>query len=273
MDLDLATIIGFLVGAILVAGAIVLGGEIIIFLSANGFLIVFGGTLGATLLSSSFEQVRDLAKSLRVALYKKEMDPREVISVLVSFAEKARREGLLALEDEAQQLDDSFLQKGIQLVVDGTDSELVRSILETELIFLNDRHAETRGILETMGDLSPAFGMIGTLVGLIQMLTELEDPEGVGGGLATALITTLYGTLMANLVFIPLARKLKSKSEDEILVKEVMIEGILSIQAGENPRIVEEKLKAFLASSLREEVEEETEDGLEGMAVDADAEP
>lgn len=271
MDLDLATIVGLIVGVLLIGGAIVLGGQPVIFVSATSFLMVVGGTLAAATVSYSFKHIRDLIDVLQVAFYEQETNPQEIISILVSFAEKARREGLLALEDEANQLDDDFLQKGIQLVVDGTDSELVRSILETELAFLEERHATSRGIFKTMGELSPAFGMMGTLVGLIQMLSKLDNPENVGGGLATALITTFYGTFMANLIFIPLAKKLEIKSEEEILVKEVMIEGILSIQAGENPRIVEEKLKAFLSGASREVLEEEE---LEGeMAVENNVSP
>jgi chemotaxis protein MotA len=268
MNLDLATIIGFVAGVLLIAGAIILGGDPIIFISITSFLIVVGGTVAAATVSYSFDQIKDLIKILKVAFYEQRMNPKEVIAILVSFAEKARREGLLALEDEANDLEDPFLKKGIQLVVDGTDSELVRSILETELAFLSDRHHSSRGIFETMGELSPAFGMMGTLIGLIQMLSTLDNPENVGGGLATALITTFYGTFMANMIFVPLSKKLAMKSDQEILVKEVMIEGILSIQAGENPRIVEEKLKAFLSGTLRESLEESSE---EEMAVENNA--
>ncbi|KXS45233.1 MULTISPECIES: motility protein A [unclassified Candidatus Frackibacter] len=271
MKLDLATVGGFAVGLVLIIGAIILGGQPIIFVSFSSLLIVVGGTLAAATASYSFKHIQDLIKILKIAFYEQSMDPQEVISILVSFAEKARREGLLALEDETQDLDEPFLQKGIQLVVDGTDSELVRSILETELAFLDERHATSRGIFGTMAELAPAFGMMGTLIGLIQMLSTLDDPQNVGGGLATALITTFYGTFMANLIFIPLSKKLKMKSEEEILVKEVMIEGILSIQAGENPRIVEEKLKAFLSGSIRETLEEEELNAEGEMAVGSNA--
>ncbi|MGM0471500.1 MAG: motility protein A [Bacillota bacterium] len=269
MDLDLATIIGLGVGVLLIIGAIVLGGQPIIFISANSFLIVVGGTLAAATAAYSFKHIKELIGAIKVAFYEQDTETEEIISTLVSFAEKARREGLLALEDEAQDLDDDFLQKGIQLIVDGTDSKLVRSILETELSFLEERHRTSKGIFDTMAELSPAFGMMGTLIGLIQMLSELDSPDNLGGGLATALITTFYGTFMANVIFIPMANKLNVKSEEEILVKEVMIEGILSIQAGENPRIVEEKLKAFLSTANREELEDE--DLGEGMAVENDA--
>jgi chemotaxis protein MotA len=161
------------------------------------------------------------------------------------------------LEDAAYQVEDDFLKKGILLIVDGTDPELVRNILETELAFLEDRHKTGQSIFETMGALAPAFGMIGTLIGLIRMLRNLNNPEAIGPGMAVALLTTFYGALLANLVFIPVAGKLKIRSNEEILNKEVMIEGMLSIQAGENPRIIEEKLKAFLAPKIRESLQDE----------------
>ncbi|SJZ64324.1 motility protein A [Selenihalanaerobacter shriftii] len=270
MKLDLATVGGFGVGLVLILGAILLGGQPIIFISISSLMIVAGGTLAGATISFSLDHIKDLVQVIKIVFYEQSMNPQEVISTLVSFAEKARREGLLALEDEANDLDDPFLKKGIQLVVDGTDSDLVRSILETELAFLEERHGTSRRIFETMAELSPAFGMMGTLIGLIQMLSKLDSPDNIGGGLATALITTFYGTFMANLIFLPITKKLEMRSEEEILVKEVMIEGILSIQAGENPRIVEEKLKAFLSGSIRESLEEEG--SMEGeMAVENNA--
>jgi len=183
--------------------------------------------------------------------FAKTMHPAELIKTLVQFTQKARREGLLALEDEAASVEDAFLSKGVQLVVDGTDPELVRSILETELSFLENRHRTGAAMFETMASLAPSFGMVGTLIGLIQMMGTLDDPEKIGPGMAVALVTTFYGTILANLVFTPLAGKLKVRSAEEILLREVMIEGILSIQAGDNPRIVEEKLNAFLAPKVR----------------------
>ncbi|MFP4661037.1 MAG: motility protein A [Halanaerobiales bacterium] len=264
--MDLATIIGLIIGVVLLGGSIILGGNVIIFVSIQSALIVFGGTLAGTMVSYSLSDILRIPQLMRIAFQKKELDSARIIEVLVGFAEKARREGLLALEQDVMEIDDVFLQKGVQLVVDGTDPELVRNILETKLTFLEERHANSRAIMDTMGSLAPAFGMIGTLIGLIQMLSQLDDPDQLGSGMATALITTLYGALAANLVFIPLSNKLKAKSEDEILLKEVMIEGILSIQAGENPRIVEEKLSAFLVAGTIEQNEE-----AEAMAVENNA--
>ncbi len=267
--MDIITVIGVIAGLVLISGAIILGGQAFMFVSLESIMIVGGGTLAATMINYSYDKLSKLPDLVRVAFQKSDEDSEEVIQLLVQLAEKARREGLLALEQDAMEADDEFLQKGIQLVVDGTDPELVRNILETKLTFLEERHHEGQGILRKMGTLSPAFGMIGTLIGLIQMLADLDDPTELGQGMAVALLTTFYGALIANLIFIPMAGKLESTSHDEILLKEVMIEGILSIQAGENPRIVEEKLRAFLADSEEQAEEaEEAEVGAEEVAME-----
>ncbi|WP_353892090.1 MotA/TolQ/ExbB proton channel family protein [Proteinivorax hydrogeniformans] len=255
--MDLTTIIGIIIGFVLFITAIFLQGSLEAFISIDGILIVLGGTLAATAVSYPLSQLKLIIKTIKIAFTRQSMSSSGVIKLIVSFADKARREGLLSLEDDLNEVDDNFLKKGVQLVVDGTDPELVRNILETELTFLEDRHRAGRGIFETMGTFSPAFGMAGTLVGLISMLERLDNPDAIGPGLATALITTFYGVLLANLVFIPISGKLKVKSEEEIRLKEVVVEGLLSIQAGENPRIVEEKLKAFLAPGERESLNNE----------------
>lgn len=262
--MDLATIIGVILGIVLLSGAIILGGNVMFFVNMQSVLIVLGGTLAGTMVSVSMSELIKIPQLLRIAFQDIDLNSSEIINILVDFAEKARREGLLALEQDVMEIDDEFLQKGVQLVVDGTDPELVRNIMETKLTFLEERHAKGRRITDTMGQLAPAFGMIGTLIGLINMLSMLDDPDQLGPSMAVALVTTLYGAMLANLFFIPLSNKLKERSEKEILLKEVMIEGILSIQAGENPRIVEEKLAAFLANS-----EETTEDevGTEATVV------
>lgn len=253
--MDIATIVGFIAGAIIFGAVAVLGGNVIIFVSVQSALVVLGGTLVGVMISYTFEDLKNIPNLLKVAFQNDKMESEHVIENLVNFAEKARKEGLLALEDDAAEMDDEFLQKGIQLVVDGTDPELVRNILDTKLTFLQERHAKGKGIFVTMGQLAPAFGMIGTLIGLVQMLSQLDDPTQLGAGMAVALITTLYGALLANWIFIPLSKNLETQSNHEIHVKEVIIEGILSIQAGENPRIVKEKLHAFLSEGEKEEVE------------------
>jgi chemotaxis protein MotA len=252
--MDLATIIGIISGIILFIWAIYMGGTLKAFIDLPSALIVIGGTLAATLVNYPFSKLAGVTKIFKIVFTEKPLEAGDVIRTIINLAETARREGLLALEDAAYQLKDDFMQKGILLIVDGTDPDLVRNIMETELAFLEDRHSEGQGIFETMGALSPAFGLIGTIIGLINMLKNLDSPELIGPGMAVALITTFYGSLIANLFFIPIAGKLKVRSSEEILIKEVMIEGMLSIQAGENPRIIEEKLKAFLAPAIRNDM-------------------
>ncbi|SFL78380.1 motility protein A [Halanaerobium salsuginis] len=266
--MDIATVVGFIAGAIIFGIVVLLGGNVIIFVSIQSALVVLGGTLAGVMISYTFDDLKNIPNLLRVSFQNDNVESEHVIETLVDFAEKARREGLLALEDDANQMEDEFLKKGIQLVVDGTDPELVRNILETKLTFLTERHTKGRGIFSTMGELAPAFGMIGTLIGLIQMLSQLDDPDQLGGGMAIALITTLYGALLANWIFIPLTKNLETQSNHEIHVKEVIIEGILSIQAGENPRIVKEKLHAFLSEGEKQQVEART-GGTEEATEDA----
>ncbi len=242
-----SSFISLIAGFMLIIYSIWAGGDIAAFFDLNSVIITVGGTIAATFVAYPPDRMKNLGKVLKSLQRKSKQDPEHVIEVLVGHAEKARREGLLALEDDVAGMDEPFLQKGVQLIVDGTDPELVRSILETELSFIEDRHKSNAAIFDTMGNFAPAFGMIGTLIGLIQMLRNLQDASAIGSGMAVALITTFYGSMLSNLIFLPLATRLRSQSREEILLKEVMIEGILSVQAGENPRIVEEKLKAFLA--------------------------
>lgn len=270
--MDISLVVGIVAGVVLIFGGIFLnGGGLGAFLDLPSILIVLGGTIASTMVHFKLDQVLGVIGLARVALAKGETrTPREVIRLLVSFAEKARREGLLAMEEEAENLDDEFLRKGIRLVVDGTDPETVRQILDIEVTFLEDRHRTGQQIFEHMGAMAPAFGMIGTLIGLVIMLGNLDDPETIGPAMAIALITTFYGSLLANLVFIPIAGKLRVRNEEEVLLREVMIEGILSIQAGENPHIVEQKLQSFLSPKARREASrrgEAEEMGAEGMVA------
>lgn len=244
--MDIATVIGIIFGIVLLTGSIAVEGSLSAFWSLSSLMIVLGGTIAATLINYPLHQVVSTIKVIRIAFRNHAYEPGEVITILVSFAEKARREGLLALEAEAEAIDEPFLKKGIELIVDGTDPELVRNIMETDLTFVEERHKQGAQIFENMGASAPAFGMIGTLIGLILMLRSLDDPSKIGPGMAVALITTFYGSLFANLLLLPIAGKLRIRSSEEILNKELMLEGILSIQAGENPRIVAEKMKSFL---------------------------
>ena len=190
-------------------------------------------------------------KSIGLIFKMSTMDVPEIIQKIIDLSNVARKEGLLSLEDAAGEIEDEFLKKGIMLVVDGTDPELVRAIMETELASVEERHKDKIGFWENLGAMGPAWGMIGTLIGLINMLRDLSDFASIGPNMATALITTFYGSILANWICSPVATKLKGKNAEEMMVKEIEIEGLLSIQAGENPRVIEEKLKSFLAPKDR----------------------
>lgn len=221
------------------------------FIDMPSFNIVVGGTIGALFVSYPKEIILSLPKVIIKAIKNGIPDNVGKIKMLVDFSQKARKEGLLALEQEIENIDDEFLKMGMQLVVDGTDPELVKDILSSELTFIEGRHETYKGAMKAGAALGPAYGMIGTLIGLILMLGGLDDPSTIGPKMAVALITTLYGSCMANILFDPVANKLEFYSGQEILSKEIIIEGILSIQSGDNPKVLEEKLKSFLPPNLR----------------------
>ena len=253
--MDIASVIGLCVGFGLVLWS--LGANLRAFFDVASILIVFGGTIGATLIHYPLAEVLRVLSVVKKAILHKEESPAEIIRTLVKFAEKARREGILSLEQAAESLDDDFLKSGINLAVDGTEPEYIHDIMTTEIDNIAERHKNGAAIMEAMGTYAPAFGMIGTLIGLIIMLRNMQDPSTIGGGMATALITTFYGAVLANLVFMPIAGKLRLRSAHELLLKELCIQGILAIQSGDNPRIVESKLKAFLSPSKRGEFKRE----------------
>ncbi|HEO72381.1 MAG TPA: motility protein A [Candidatus Hydrogenedentes bacterium] len=252
--MDIATIIGLIAGVGLVVITIIVGGNPGVFWNAPSIVIVLGGTLAATFLNYPLSDVLRVFNTVKNAFIHRETNPAGLIEKLVNFATIARREGILALESHAGEAGDEFLEKSIQLAIDGTAPELIKDILTTEIAFMEDRHALGQGVLNAMGTYSPAFGMIGTLIGLVQMLATLDDPSKIGAGMAVALLTTLYGALMANVVFLPAAGKLRVRTANELLCKEVIIEGILSIQSGDNPRVVEQKLKSFISPQIREQL-------------------
>jgi len=249
--MDITTVVGLTVGMVLVLSSILMGGGAGIFFNVPSLLITVGGALAATTIAFPLADVMRVMKIVSKTFFIKAPDPNETIKNIAKFATVARREGILALEDMASELDDEFLKKGIQLAVDGTAPDVLKEILETEIAYIEERHSSGQEILSFLADASPAFGMIGTLIGLVQMLKTLEDPSQIGAGMAVALITTFYGAVMANLFFIPMGTKLKNRTKEEILVKTIIIEGVMSIQSGDNPRLIEEKLKAFLPPSMR----------------------
>jgi len=238
---------------------ILLSGDLAGYIDIPSIILTFGGTAAMVIFAFPFGKTKEAIGSLKHVFFYKALEAEGIIKSIIELANVARKEGLLALEEAAQALQDSFLQKGVLLIVDGTDPELVRNILETELSFIEDRHKGNQSLFEFMATMAPGFGMLGTLIGLINMLANLSDPSTLGPNMAVAIMTTLYGSIIANVFCNPVVNKLKLRSASEILMKEVMLEGMLSIQAGENPRIIEEKLKAFMAPKLRAKIGAEKE--------------
>jgi len=214
-------------------------------------MIVIGGVFASLLIANPLDRVIKALMSAKMVFLPPKFDHVGTIENIITLSNLARREGVLALEESAQGMDDPFLQKGIMLVVDGADPELVRSVLETEMVFMENRHNDIRSLWDMAAAMAPAWGMVGTMVALVLMMGNLQDIELLAANMALAMITTFYGALVANFIASPISRKLQIFNAQEMLLKEVQIEGMLSIQNGENPRIIEEKLKAFLAPSLR----------------------
>jgi len=255
---DLGSIIGFIVGIIAVLIMMLMpvgfdfGVSMEMFIKIDGIIFTIGGSLAATMIANPIGQVMQAMMATGKIFMPPKIDLTDAISKIIGLSNLARKEGLLALEEAANNMDDPFLKKGVMLVVDGAEADLVRSILETEMSYIENRHASVRGVWEYLGSAGPAWGMIGTLVGLVLMLGgDMSDAATLGSNMSVTLLTTFYGSIVANLVAMPIASKLKVYSAEEMLLKEVLIEGILSIQAGENPRIIEEKLKAFLSPVMR----------------------
>ncbi len=252
--MDLASIIGLILCFVMCAFGIVTNagiGNIGRYLDPASAIITFGGSFFAVMAMKSMADYVGGLKSFMLVFKVPAVDVKGMIQKIIDLSNIARKEGLLSLEEAASDLDDEFMKKGILLIVDGTDPELVRGIMETELVSTEDRHKNKITFWEDLGAMGPAWGMIGTLIGLVNMLYEMDDPSSIGPSMAVALITTLYGSMLANWICAPVAGKLKSNNANEIMIKEIMIEGLLSIQAGENPRVIEEKLKSFLSPGDR----------------------
>lgn len=260
---DILTIAGVFFGLGLVVWGIVRESELIAFINTPGMMIVLGGSFGAMMVNFQFEQVRQVMKITAQAFFSKKQDITTLVQLFVNLAQKARKEGLLSLEDDLEEIEDPFLRNGLQMVIDGFEPDSIRDILETEIDTLAQRHQLGQSLYRTWGSITPAFGMLGTLIGLVQMLSDLDDPDAIGPGMAVALLTTFYGVLLANLLFNPIAGKLAIRSDAEISQKEAVIEALLSLQAGVNPRILQEKLKAYLSPQEREALEKEKEEDSE----------
>jgi chemotaxis protein MotA len=253
--MDLATIFGLILGfgAIVISGIIEGGnvGALGRLLNLSAALIVFGGTIGATMICFRLKDFLNIGKYFSVALKESKMDITQLIGEMVRYAEMARKEGLLTLEEMIADVKNDFLRKGIQLIVDGTDPTLVREILEIETSYMEERHKTAAMVFQQAGGYAPTMGIIGTVMGLINVLANMSDTASLGPSISTAFTATFYGILSANILWLPIANKLKTGSKEESSARQIIIEGILSIQAGEHPRVIGEKLMSFLPPAKR----------------------
>ena len=253
--MDIATIIGLILGFSLIVVAIFLGGGgVMPFIDPPSAMIVFGGAAAASLINFPLKTNLAAFKVILKCFLFKLPDTMETVGQFKKFAEVVRKDGLLALEDQAADLKDDFMRRGLESLISGIPAEDVARTLEIELAYIEQRHLQGKKIVDAAGAAAPAFGMIGTLIGLVQMLRSLDDPSKIGGGMAVALLTTLYGALVANVVCIPLAGKLEARNQEETLLRELMIRGIALLGEGESPRVVEEKLLSFVSPKSRNAV-------------------
>lgn len=270
---DLLTPIGITIGFGMVMFGIMANagfGGFKSFIQVSSIFIVLGGLIAALLVNFNMREVKLTFRVTKEAFKTSDMNLRNLIALFVKLSETARREGLLALEAELKDVEDPFIKKGILLAVDGVEPEVVNDIMKAEILAIEERHQRGRAIIEKAGEYAPAWGMIGTLIGLVLMLSSLSTPETLGPKMAVALLTTFYGTLLANLVFIPMAGKLENKTDQEIFMKQVIIEGVIGVQSGQNPKILEEKLSAFLSEDDKKDVvEDQQEDPLGEAANEA----
>lgn len=257
---DIATVAGILLALGSLAGGFMMdGGSIGALFSPTAMVIIFGGTIGTVLTGLSLKEFLSLGKYIRVSLFDKPQDPMKNIDKLCELATRARREGLLALEDELENIEDPFIRANLQLVIDGTDEELLRELMEIEVSNIEVRHKRQAGIFDTAGGFAPTMGIIGTVMGLVHVLGSLSDVTTLGPKIATAFIATLYGVGSANVLWHPIANKLKARNLTESLLYEIATEGILSIQAGESPKAMKHKLVSFLSRTEREKSDDQND--------------
>lgn len=257
--MDLGILFGILGTWVLIAWALLAGGQIGVYLDIPSMILVGGTSITVMFLCFPVRYLKDLVRVVKRAMFSQSQSIDQLIDDLVSYAEIARRDGILSLENTTKDINDPFIVRGIQMAVDGTDPELIEQIMNTELENIVERHEVGRGMFESVGKYAPAFGMIGTLVGLVAMLSNMDDPSQIGGGMAIALLTTMYGAIIANALALPLADRLNRRSAEEVLYKTIIIKGVMAIQSGDNPRIVEQKLRTFLPPSARPAAEGEQE--------------
>ena len=249
--MDLGILFGVVGTWLLIVWTLLLGGKIGIYLDIPSVVLVFGASITVLFFAFPVRNLKKVPQITKKAFFAKNDSIEQLIEDMVGYAEIARRDGILSLENSIKDVNDPFIVQGIQMAVDGTDPELIEQIMTNDLENLIERHESGKGILDTVGKYAPAMGMIGTLIGLVAMLSDLSDPASIGAGLAVALLTTLYGSIVANALALPMADRLGKRSAEEILYKTVIIKGVMAIQSGDNPRIVEQKLRTFLPPSER----------------------
>ncbi|WP_331773954.1 motility protein A [Sulfurospirillum sp. 1612] len=250
--MDLGTIVGLVLTLSLLLGAMAMGVGLGPYIDIPSLLIVFGGTTGVLLVGFKMEQMKNLAKYFMIAVKPPQIDTPELIKKMIEYSTKARRDGILSLENDANNEENEFLKKGLSMAVDGNEPDTIRELLEVDMEQSSERHKANAQIFAQMGGFSGAMGMIGTLIGLVAMLLNMSDPSAIGPSMAVALITTLYGAMIGNIIGAPIANILQVRDSDEILVKTLIIEGIMAIQSGDNPRTLEGKLLSFLPPKERE---------------------
>jgi chemotaxis protein MotA len=252
--MDIATIAGLFLGlgAVLVS-YLMEGGSIGAVLQLPAMILVILGTIGASTITTSIDTLKNIPNLIKISLFGKSDEPLQLIDKIVSMAEKARREGILGLETDLKNATNPFFHKAIQLVIDGTEVTALRGILETEMAYISERHKTGQSFFQKLGGFSPTLGIIGTVLGLINTLANTEDASRMAEKIASAFIATLWGVGLANLLYLPISDKLKYRNEEEMKSLELMIEGVISIQSGENPRIIKTKLLSFITPRARKE--------------------
>lgn len=251
--MDISSVVGILlaIGLLLTAIGIAEGSTFSAFVDYPSFMVVVGGSIAAGLICFPLKSMLGIFMVTKKVFLNKPDDIAKLIEQIVSLAETARRDGLLALEGRIEEVDNAFIKLGIQMAVDGTRPEVIEDIMRTEVDAVATRHRDGKSVLDQLGRFAPAFGMIGTLMGLIIMLGNMSDPSSIGAGMAVALITTLYGAIVSNVFFLPFAEKLGFINKQELVAKEIVIRGIMALQSGENPRVIEQKLSTFLPPKQR----------------------
>ncbi len=251
--MDITTIIGILTAFGLIISAMAQGaGGLVTFIDVPSMIIVIGGTTGATLINWPLKEILGTFAIIKKAFFATDHVYNDTIEKLVRYAGRARKEGILSLQSVMNEVEDEFFLKGLQAAVDGQEPEALKEMLEIEINFVMERHEKGAEIMTSMGSFAPAMGMVGTLIGLVQMLQSMEDPSSIGPAMAVALLTTFYGAVLANVFFLPMSGKLKTRSSSEVLNMSLVVEGMKSILEGENPRLMEQKLHAYVAPKLRE---------------------